>query len=194
MAMTTRQSEGTRPVLRLVRFDPGAGAAAGRSIAIAPSEVHVWGYLLGEPDDVVDAWSRVLAGDERDRADRFVRREDRGRWIVAHGVLRHLLARYCGVAPESIAFDHGASGKPAVAGAAGGAVTFNLAHSHGGALLAVTNGAPIGVDLEQTRDDFDPCPLPTGSSTEPSWGPSFPPPPIGVATRSFATGSRRNPS
>ena len=156
---TTRRGEAMRPVLRFVHFDPAAGAAAGHSIAIAPAEVHVWAYLLGEPDDVVDAWSRVLSRDERDRADRFVRRGDRGRWIVAHGVLRHLLGRYCGVAPGSIAFVHGASGKPAIAGATGRAIAFNLAHSRGGALLAVANGAPIGVDLEQSRDDFDPLPI-----------------------------------
>lgn len=146
-------------MLRFAHFDPEAPVEGGERIAIAPSEVHVWGYLLGEPYDVVDAWSRVLSGDERDRADHFVRREDRGRWIVAHGVLRHLLGRYLGVAPGSIAFDHGASGKPAVAGATGQAITFNLAHSHGGALLAVANGAPIGVDLEQYRNDFDLLPI-----------------------------------
>ena len=103
----------------------------------------------------------LLSDDEKLRADRFVRRRDRARWIVAHGVLRHLLGRYCGVEPRAIAFVHGAAGKPSLAqaGAHGTTTTFNLAHSHDRALLAVSRDREIGVDLEQVRDDFDPLPI-----------------------------------
>jgi 4'-phosphopantetheinyl transferase len=130
-------------------------------MAIESADVHVWAYSIDEPDAIVEEWGRLLARDEANRADRFVRGVDRGRWIVAHGVLRHLLARYCGCDPRALAFDRGAAGKPALArhGDVGGSITFNLAHSHGRALLAVGSGIGVGVDLEQGRADFDPLPI-----------------------------------
>jgi len=117
--------------------------------------------MLSESNPVVEAWRQLLSDDEKLRADRFVRRRDRARWIVAHGVLRHLLGRYCGIDPRAIAFVHGAAGKPSLAraGTRDAATTFNLAHSHDRALLAVSRDREIGVDLEQVRDDFDPLPI-----------------------------------
>jgi 4'-phosphopantetheinyl transferase len=103
----------------------------------------------------------VLSDDERRRADRFLHKSDGARWTVARGALRHLLSRYCGVPPRAIAFDQGAAGKPSIAAAAypHRAVNFNLAHSHGRAMLAVAANRPVGIDLEQLRGDFDPMPL-----------------------------------
>ena len=123
--------------------------------------MHVWAFMLGASDAIADAWRRLLSDDEKMRADRFVRRRDRSRWIVAHGVLRHLLGRYCGIDPRAIAFVHGAAGKPSLARAAthDPRTTFNLAHSHDRALLAVSRDREIGVDLERIRDDFDPLPI-----------------------------------
>jgi len=147
--------------LRFVRVDPEAGAVAGPAIAVAPAEVSVWAYTLDEPDAVVGTWSRFLAPEEMARADRFLRREDRGRWIVARAVLRHVLSRCCGVHPVGITFRYGPEGKPALAlpGGTPEPITFNLAHSQGRALLAVARGIAIGVDLEQLRENFDPLPI-----------------------------------
>jgi 4'-phosphopantetheinyl transferase len=158
-AMTTQRTEPARPGLRFARVEPRAAVSGGRRIAIELSEVQVWAYRLDEPEDVVDAWSPVLSRDESLRADRFVRREDRGRWIVARGILRHLLGGYCGIDPVDVAFEYGAAGKPGVAASVPASVAFNMAHSHDRALVAVTRGAPVGIDLEQQRDHFDPLPL-----------------------------------
>ena len=70
---------------------PTAGATRSEPIAVGPAELELWAFILDEPDAIVEAWARLLSEDEKLRADRFVRRQDRGRWIVAHGVLRHLL-------------------------------------------------------------------------------------------------------
>jgi 4'-phosphopantetheinyl transferase len=131
-------------------------------MTIAGSDVHVWAFPLGESEAIVRAWRELLSDDERLRADRFVFRRDRDRWIVARGALRHLLARYCGGDPATIAFHYASGGKPSIArGTAGGAgrVTFNLAHSQDRAILAVARGREIGADLEHARADFDPLPV-----------------------------------
>ena len=130
-------------------------------IAIAAADVHVWAFALDESEAIVAAWRELLSTDERLRADRFVFRRDRNRWIVARGILRHLLARYCGIEPTAIAFDYAPAGKPSLAQARTSAerLTFNLAHSQDRALLGVARNREIGVDLERARDDFDPLPI-----------------------------------
>jgi 4'-phosphopantetheinyl transferase len=147
-------------LLAFSRFDPTAVTRAD-PIAVGSNDVHLWAFTLDEPDATVDAWLPLLSDAERLRADRFVRHRDRRHWIVAHGVLRHLLGRYCGIDPREVAFDHGSAGKPQVAARAaqGAPPAFNLAHAHGRALLAVARGGQIGVDLEPVRDDFDPLPI-----------------------------------
>ena len=148
-------------MLPFARFDPTTAPMRSEAIAVGPAEVHLWGFILDEPDAIVEGWARILSVDERLRADRFVRRRDRDHWIVAHGVLRHLLGRYCGIDPDAIAFEHGAVGKPGIAhrSVRDEPMTFNLAHSHGRALVGVARGRDIGVDLEWIRDDFDPLPI-----------------------------------
>ena len=145
-------------MLAFARFKPTARI---EPAAIAETDVHVWAFTLDESEAIVEAWRKLLSDDERLRADRFVHRQDRNRSIVARGVLRHLLARYCGIDAERIAFRYASAGKPSITGGVAGAglVTFNLAHSQDRALLAIARNREIGVDLERVRDDFDPLPI-----------------------------------
>jgi len=76
------------------------------------------------------------------------------RWIVARASLRRALSRYTGVRPEDIRFREGAHGKPALDGKIT-QLEFNLSHSSGVALIAVTRVAPVGVDVERIRNIAD---------------------------------------
>jgi 4'-phosphopantetheinyl transferase len=71
-------------------------------------------------------------------------------------VLRAILGRTLNRAPESLSFCYGSHGKPALAGESDGAtIRFNVSHSHGIALYAVTRGRELGVDLEHIRFDLE---------------------------------------
>ena len=79
---------------------------------------------------------------------------------MARGTLRTILGRYLALAPAHLRFSYNAFGKPELSIASGQKpLRFNLAHSHGRALLGVARGRDIGVDLEWIRDDFDPLPI-----------------------------------
>nr|AFB69938.1 putative 4'-phosphopantetheinyltransferase 13N [uncultured bacterium] len=149
-----------RPPLVFAHIDASACDRPPEIVAIGPRVAHVWAFLLDASTESGNTWRHVLSSEEKTRADRFAHTVNRDRWTVARGVLRHLLSRYCGVPPHAIAFEQGATGKPSIAGgSADRSVAFNLAHSHGRALLAVARDAPVGIDLEQERRDFDPMPL-----------------------------------
>ena len=117
-------------------------------------DAHVWLVSLDAPD-VDEAWcNRVLSDEERDRAGRFRFPRDRRRYIVSHAALRSVLASHLARPPEQLEFFRRPGGKPALMpSAAGPLVEFNLSHSDGLALIAVTRERQIGVDLERVRED-----------------------------------------
>lgn len=128
-----------------------------------PGHAHVHRVPLDLPDDAVHALAAILAPDERARAAKQRRPRDGARWIVARAALRRVLASYIGGAAADVEFVVDDLGKPRIApstsrSAADGAadLAFNLSHSDGIALIAVTRGGRIGVDLEATgrRTDF----------------------------------------
>lgn len=120
------------------------------TLILGTDEVHVWRAVLDLPPPRLKALLQMLNADERARAERFYFQRDRKHFIVARGVLRALLGRYLNREPSRLRFCYNRYGKPALARECGGdGIRFNLSHSHGLALYAVTQGREIGVDLER---------------------------------------------
>lgn len=119
------------------------------------NEVHIWRINLARPDDEVQRCRRLLSGDEVERADRFYFDKDRGRFTVARAAMREILSRYTGVAAMDLHFSYGPRGKPELSGGLEqSGIKFNLSHSSECALLAVTLGLIVGVDIEWIKADF----------------------------------------
>jgi 4'-phosphopantetheinyl transferase len=88
----------------------------------------------------------LLSADERGRAARLQRAEDRLRFVVARARLRLLLARQVGGRAEALRFGYGPHGKPFLPEHP--TLRFNLAHAGEDALLAIADRREVGVDLE----------------------------------------------
>jgi 4'-phosphopantetheinyl transferase len=138
-------------------LDPAALLALDGPLALEPNTVHVWAFELEGTAALIELCRNALSNAERQRADRFVFERDRVHHTVAHGVLRHLLGRYCGIPPESLQFSVTAAGKPALQGPLGesAGIHFNLTHSGGRALLGISQGRELGIDLEQVRPNIE---------------------------------------
>jgi 4'-phosphopantetheinyl transferase len=122
---------------------------------LAQDEIHVWFVGLEDADIPVENCADCLSVAERDRAARFKFARDRKRYLIAHGALRSILAMYLGVDAAVIDFDSGPAGKPKLTrNFAINDIEFNLSHSGEVALIAVTRGEEIGVDVERIREDF----------------------------------------
>jgi len=111
-------------------------------IRCADVDLHVRG--LDEPGA-----AGLLSADEIGRASRFHLARDRARFIAARSALRAILSRYLDTDPRSIEFRYNAYGKPEVDG-----VFFNVSHSAGVAIYAVSGTREVGVDLERIHPDF----------------------------------------
>jgi 4'-phosphopantetheinyl transferase len=117
----------------------------------AVGKVDIWVTRLTSSPDDLEGFMKSLSPGERERAARFHFDEHRTRYIVGHGRLRQLLARYLSHPPASIEFELGKNGKPRLAGEiAATGLEFNLSHSNEMALIAVA-AQPVGIDLEHVR-------------------------------------------
>lgn len=136
-------------------------SAPSAHVAHQKGTVDLWSCSLEGSAAVLARCHAWLSEEERARAVRFVRPEDQSRFTLAHGSLRHVLARYLEVDPSAPRFLTGLTGKPALRDEQGGShvLHFNLSHSHGRMLVAVSNGQEVGVDLEQIRDNVEPLKL-----------------------------------
>jgi 4'-phosphopantetheinyl transferase len=121
-------------------------------LTLSPAEVHVWRACLDLGPEGVRALEATLGPEDRARALRFRRAIDRVHFIVAHGALRAILARYVGRDPADLRLVADPKGKPRLA--APGPLRFNLSHSVGLALCAVARDAEVGVDIERVQPEF----------------------------------------
>ncbi|MDY6952216.1 MAG: 4'-phosphopantetheinyl transferase superfamily protein, partial [Thermodesulfobacteriota bacterium] len=118
-------------------------------------DVHVWRAYLDPSLPYLRHLKRVLSPDEVRRAERFRFEKDRQGFVIAHGVLRKILSLYVRIAPSELVFRYNVQGKPALDRQSNGDdLRFNLSHSDGMALYAITRGREIGIDVEQMRTDF----------------------------------------
>jgi 4'-phosphopantetheinyl transferase len=141
--------------ITLLTQDPALICAAHSVLRIAARGVDVWAFNLRASAACLEQCRQTLSRTEAARAERFVHALSRDDFVVAHGVLRHLLARYSGVQPRDLRFSADPNGKPALEAptSSGGLVSFNLTHSQGRALIAVTDGRAVGIDLEKIKAD-----------------------------------------
>jgi 4'-phosphopantetheinyl transferase len=122
------------------------------SLKAARDEVHVWLLALDQSPSHVRSLLPILSEDELNRANRFHFQKDHDHYVVGRGTLRMILGRYLGTEPDRLRFSYTYYGKPALEKEfEGESLRFNLSHSHGLALLAVTRDRELGVDIEWIR-------------------------------------------
>lgn len=116
--------------------------------ALAENVIHLWRAPLDIGPEKLRALEMLLRPDELERAARFRFPGHRAHYTAARGILRMILGIHTGCEPQNLRFAYGEHGKPFLAEPAGGRVEFNLSHSGGLAVYAVTSGSRVGVDVE----------------------------------------------
>lgn len=122
------------------------------SLSLESHHVDVWRISLNLQADSVQWAESTLSTDEAKRAARFHFPADRDRFILAHGIMREILSRYLCRKPSELVFSVNPYGKPSLLNSS---LEFNLSHSKEYALIAITQGRKIGVDVEHIRTDME---------------------------------------
>lgn len=121
-------------------------------VDLHPHQVDVWRIHLDLPPATVRQLESTLSAEETQRAAHFRFAKDRDHYTVAHGSLRNILARYINRNPSQLYFSANKYGKPVFEDRN---LEFNLSHSGDFALIAVSQGCKVGVDIERIRSGME---------------------------------------
>ncbi len=113
---------------------------------ISKGIIHLWHTPLNPWLKEIEELRAILSAEETSRMEQLVFQNRAEDYIVSRGVLRNILARYLGLAPESVPLKTYSNGKPYLPGSE---IHFNLSHSEGLFLYGLASGSPLGVDLQR---------------------------------------------
>ncbi len=117
----------------------------------APQHIDLW--LCREQDvtshDLLTHYRTLLSAEEKHRLARFKFEADQHRFLVTRALVRTTLSHYHpDVAPAEWRFRTNAHGRPSIANPLTHPVSFNLSHTAGLSVLAVSQYPFTGVDVE----------------------------------------------
>lgn len=121
-------------------------------IRLDDGDIHIWSIPCLVTDDSLKICISFLDADELARAERFKFKLHQQRFVVARAALRSILARYILLSPQAVKFEYSPEGKPQLKDQP--SFQFNMSHSHGLALCAVTRVIPVGVDIEYQQTNI----------------------------------------
>ena len=117
-------------------------------------KVAIWFRLTQSlPAEEIDQCRSTLSLDERARCDRLVFERDRRDFAAAHALLRVALSHHGRLSPGEWKFGVEAGGKPYLADHP--ELQFNIAHTRGFVVCALSLSGPIGVDVEPIAHEQD---------------------------------------
>lgn len=102
-----------------------------------------------EPELARARYLHMLSPAERAQHERFRFDDDRHTYLVAHALVRSVLAGVLDVAPAAVELAAGEHGKPELKDPAHAHVRFNLSHTRGMVACAIALRDDVGVDVEQ---------------------------------------------
>ena len=117
---------------------------------LTDDRVDVWRIKISSNLEFIDNFFRVLMYDEILRANRYVQKKDRLRFVISRGALRYLLSQYTNLSPTSIKFVVSTNKKPCVLQQN---LKYNVSHSGDWVLIAISN-SEVGVDTEEMDPMF----------------------------------------
>ncbi len=125
-----------------------------RPLTIPPlreDTVQLWRLELGAPGAtrVLANAAAVLSAAEQERGERILAASARTEFVGARTLLRILLGDLLGVPPVDVRLAATEAGKPYLAGSS--SLRFNVSHSDGLVLIALTRRAAVGVDVESSH-------------------------------------------
>lgn len=114
---------------------------------LTPGNVDIWRFNLASYLHRIQDLYKLLGAEEKARAGRFSKENDRERFIVSKACLRLLLGKYLSLKPRDISFEHSVRRKPRVKNPCNLSIHFNVSYS-GECILIGVSDEEIGIDVE----------------------------------------------
>lgn len=120
-------------------------------VTLPDDELHLWMARtdLALSETLESAYLALLNDEEKARQERFIFPKHRHSFLIAHAFVRVVLSRYFPVSADQWTFEKNQYGRPDVILPKGAPnLRFNLSHTNGLAVCAVTLNRDLGVDVE----------------------------------------------
>ena len=115
---------------------------------LQPATILVWLVNFPKCRKNIADYQGMLGEAEKKRAKQFKIADFRTRFIITHGILKGLLAKWAGTTPENLPIVHSPKGKPYLPE---NEIHFNLSYTQRYSLIAISPERPLGVDIERQR-------------------------------------------
>ena len=116
--------------------------------SLGTTQVDVWRTTLELASPSPASFRSLLSPDEIVRADQFKSASAQQQFVVTRGMLRHLLGQYARVNPDTIQLRKTSRGKPVPVFPHHLPLQCNVSHTQGLAVVAISGGSPVGIDVE----------------------------------------------
>ncbi len=124
--------------------------AAPAGLPISAEDVDVWLTSTELGDGQIAFYRGFLSANEIARAERFSVTSKYNEFVVSRGLLKSRLSILTGIKADALELKRGEHNKPYTDELiCGKKVAFNVSHSQGLALVAITLGDRLGIDLEK---------------------------------------------
>jgi len=119
-------------------------------VKLTPSDLHIWHIPFGGKALLEQNFPPLPSEAETLQAAKFTHPELHQCYLKTRWAMRDILGYYLSTAPDQVQLRYAELGKPElIPGAHELDIRFNLTHSGDGALLAVTLGTEVGIDMEK---------------------------------------------
>ena len=130
--------------------------------------LSVWRLRLSAFADPIAVLRPLTVPSEHERARRYQFEADRHRHLAGRALARLVLARRLDREPQALTFNEGPHGKPHLERQPddGPSLHHNVAHTGDVVLVAVSQGVPVGIDVESRAREMDAAALAERVCTE----------------------------
>src|SRR5215468_8726573 len=128
-------------------------------LALSSERVDLWFVFANEASaatELTERYRTLLTAPERQQQQRFYFAKDRHRYLLTRALVRTALSRYVPIAACDWRFEPSAYGRPMIVNdhELVRGLSFNISHTDGLIVLAVTCAGLIGVDTEPASRDI----------------------------------------
>ncbi len=125
-----------------------------QGFALSPACLDVWLVPTSISAERLAYFHSLISDEERERIGRLRIPAKRDEAVISRGALRQILGLLLDTDPTMLAFGTGPFGKPYLEQDLNSRVRFNLSHTAGQVMLAMTLDHEIGADIERIRTDM----------------------------------------
>lgn len=120
---------------------------------LPPGEAHLHYIATDEvtSPELMAAYLRLLAPDERARRDRYRFDRNKREYLLTRALVRTVLSRYADVSPAAWEFRANEYGRPEIAAPEHAWIRFNLSNTEGLVAILVARDVEVGVDVEDVN-------------------------------------------